>query len=138
MIPNDTLQAAIVSMLKANTALVAELANSNQVKESQYQGDDYSFPAVRVRLGTQTPYAANPTCGIGTLPFAVLVFSEQKSSQQCDHIAGVVSTEFHGKNVQSGGVLFNKINTTGLVSAIRTGENLWLSEVQFTAMIQTS
>ena len=58
MISNDLVQAAIVAKLKADTTLVAWLtarSAENEIRESQWQGTVFSFPAVRVELGTQEP-----------------------------------------------------------------------------------
>jgi len=55
MLRNDQIQAAIIAKLKANNTIVALLDSSAEIKEDQYQGTEYNYPAVRVQLNSNEP-----------------------------------------------------------------------------------
>ena len=58
MIDNDDIQAGLVAYLKAQTTtIVALLDSSGEIKEDQWQGTTFLYPAVRVDLGPQLPKA---------------------------------------------------------------------------------
>ena len=44
----DEIQIALIERLKANTALVALLGTADQIKETEWQGAEFTYPAVRV------------------------------------------------------------------------------------------
>ena len=51
MISDELIQAAIISKLKATSSLTSLLAEGVAgVKEYQWQGDDFKYPAVRLDL----------------------------------------------------------------------------------------
>ena len=92
MIANNNIQAAIITKLKADTDLVAWLtarSASNEIRESNWQGAAFTYPAVRVQTGTQQPGPDTSHCYLTTseIPFTVLCFSESDSSQQADILA---------------------------------------------------
>ncbi len=96
MISSDLIQAAIISKLKDDTTLVDFLtarASADEIRESQWQGAAFTYPAVRVDLGTQVPIG-DGTCVPfqSEVSFSVLSFSEQDSSQQADVLAGLFNS----------------------------------------------
>lgn len=136
MISNNSIQAALITYLKANTVLLAKLSSSADIKENQWQGTDFIYPAVRVDLGTQVP-DGNPQCNYATLPITVQVFTEDASSLNCDAIAGVVGAILHGANFSNSTykVTFMRLTVIGLVGAIRRDNLTWYSEVNARALI---
>lgn len=134
MIPNDDIQAGIIAKLKADSTLVSALNSNNEIKELQYQGADFLYPAVRVSIGTQTNDRRSPFCAFGFLPFTVRVFSEQKSSQQADDILGKVNF-LHGSFVTGTGFILNQIECIGLTGAIRVSEQLWMAEANYLSLM---
>lgn len=135
MIPNDDVQAAIIARLKAGTAVVAALNSSSEIKEAQWQGTDFLYPAVRVQIGTQQPDRASPFCNYGYLPFVIRVYSEQKSSQQADDIMGIVNNYLHGNYAAGTGCILNYIECVGLSGAIRITDQLWQSEASYLSLL---
>lgn len=129
MIPNDDVQAGVISKFKAESTITSLLSSSNEIKEEQYQGTDFLYPAIRIKIGTQTNNRASPFCGFGYLPFTVRVFSEKKSSQEADNIAGVIAKFIHGNYIKGTGFILNNIECIGLVGAIRLENQLWMSEI---------
>lgn len=135
MIPNDEVQAAIISKLKAGSTITSALPSSAEIKEAQYQGTDFLYPGVRVKVGTQTQNRASPFCGFGYLSFTVRVFSEQKSSQQADDIMGRVNTYLHGSYAKGSNFILNNIECIGLVGAIRVENQLWMAEANYLSLM---
>lgn len=134
MIPNDDIQAGVIAKLKANSTLVSTLNSQNEIKEAQYQGTAFLYPAVRVQIGTQTVDRRSPFCSFGFLPFTVRVYSEQKSSQEADDIIGKVNF-LHGSYVTGTGFILNQIECIGLTGAIRVSEQLWMSEANYLSLM---
>jgi hypothetical protein len=47
---NDQIQEAWVLYLKANTNILAELNDNDEIREDNWQGDEFSYPNIRVRI----------------------------------------------------------------------------------------
>jgi len=140
MIANDILQKAIVARLKADGPLVAALNGSNkEVREQQWQGRNFTYPAVRVALGTQMPRIEMTPCEWARLSFSILCLSEEHSSQQTDNIAGLVNAALHKQawTVTADGFRFHFIRSAGLNSAIRMSERVWRAEAFFITDLHT-
>jgi len=132
MINNNDIQEAIVAKLKANGNLTAALATSLEIRESQFQGVDYAYPCVRVKLGTQVPQI--PDCPIYSMPFTIQAMSEKDSSKEANQIAYLVS-EAIKKGFTYKTVKFVMVHRS-LVDAIRRDERTWLAEVQYASLVQ--
>lgn len=137
MIPNDTIKAALVSHYKGITDITNVLTNgASGVKEAQYQGSDYRYPALRVRILRQTPDPALGHCDVARLNGSILVYAEGGSSQPADDLAGIVNDNTHRKLLRGGTVgtdafYIPRMLCEGLIAATRLNENLWRSEVVF-------
>lgn len=131
----DEVQIALLEYLKAQTTLTDLLGVAGQIKETQWQGTDFNYPAVRVG----NDVLPNPLgCGPDGVEGSVLVFSESKSSKQCSLIAAEVSRLLHTKNFKSAtnGVQFMKIYVTRITYPSQMeGLNIWQSQVQITAQV---
>ena len=131
MLRNDEVQAAIVAYIKAQSDITNELVtaqNSNgadEVREDNWQGREFTYPNIRVRLITNEP--ADPECNLHSVTLSFLVFSEDPSSQEADRIAGIINNTLHGRSFQSNNISFS-MRTTGLVPAIRSDERTWRAE----------
>jgi hypothetical protein len=123
---NDQIQAAIVSYLKGKSDVTSLLANgAEEIREDQWQGREFKYPNVRVRLIENEP--EEPNCDLHRVIFSCLVFSEDASSQQADTIAGIINNTLHGKSFSSNSISFST-RTTSLVPAIRSDERTWRAE----------
>ena len=137
MFDNSVIQAAIITKLKAATALATILGGANtEIREDQWQGTRFVYPAVRVELGTQIPNGET-NCTAVNVPITVLCYSENSSSRQADQIAGVVSTILNKTSwsdiVQS--VRFAGTRVTSQVPAVRRDERTWEAQVVIAALI---
>lgn len=130
MIASNLIQAAIIAALQADANLVAWLTAKtagDEIRERQWQGADFVYPAVRVEVGTQLPDGPTSSCyeTNGDVTFTVQSFSEDDSSQNADTLAGLVSGALFGKRLNGGGFATLKIRSDGLSHATRTGERTW-------------
>jgi len=135
MIANSTIQFALISRGKGATTITQALGTSGQIKEAQWQGKDFIYPALRLVVGKQEQGQTNPNCSYGFLNFSWVMYSQEASSQEADNIAGIVNAHFHNSGFAYPGLLFNRIWSVGLIGAIRISEQLWRAENQYRAMI---
>ena len=126
MLRNDEVQAAIVAYIKAQSTITAELKDgADEVREDNWQGREFTYPNIRVRLIDNEP--AEPECNLHRVVLSFLVFSENASSQEADRIAGIINNTLHGRSFQSNNISFS-LRTTSLVPAIRSDERTWRAE----------
>jgi hypothetical protein len=128
MVGNDEIQEAIVTRLKADAALVAWLASlsaGDEIRENQWQGTDFTYPAVRIDVETLNP--ATDTChprnGLATA--TVFCFSEQKSSRQCNILARLVNEAMINGQLFATGFHSGVIVGAGAVAAFQVATNVW-------------
>ena len=130
MISNQLIQAAIITTLKANAALIAWLtarSSGSEIRETSWQGAIFTYPAVRAEIGTQIPDGNLGTCQtiLSETPFTVLSFAEGNSSLEADELAGLVNLALFGSRVSGTGFRSLLINSDGVLHATRTGERVW-------------
>lgn len=129
MLSNDLIQAALITKLKANTALVAFLTAASagsEIREAQWQGREFTYPAVRVQVGTQMAGGNGPCyTTTGETPFTIYCYSEQDSSRQADQLAGLVDDALLGLHLSGTGFRTGPVLSDGLIKAVRTGERVW-------------
>ena len=137
MISNSQIQGGWIAKIKTNIAVIA-LVPVAEIRENMWKGTDFTYPNIRVKLGNLVPQNKSPRCEVFTSEVSILAFTEQKSSKQADDIAGVVAEEFWGKSFTSNGVRFAGIVLDALVPAVvpEIDPNSWMSEVNFTALVQ--
>ena len=133
MLRNDQVQAAIVAYIKAQSTITVELKDgADEVREDNWQGTEFTYPNIRVRLITNEP--ADPECNLHSVTLSFLVFSEDPSSQEADRIAGIINNTLHGRSFQSNNISFS-MRTTSLVPAIRSDERTWRAETLMQARV---
>ena len=131
-ISNKLIKAALVARIKSKATITSLLATTSEVRENQYQGTEFLYPSVRTRIISNEPIG-NPGCG-QNVSLSIMSFSEQASSAQCEEIAGIIATEFHGKQFVSNSLAF-AVTVDNLIPAIRIDKRTWRSEVLMTAII---
>jgi len=126
---NDQLKSALLAKMKANATIVALLSASSDIKENQWQGTDFVYPAVRIYVFPKgnLPTAAN--CDFSTILMGINVFSEQDSSQECDYIAGIIGNELHTQSFTSLAIKFTNLTVKELNPAIRIDERTWQANI---------
>jgi hypothetical protein len=132
VISPELIQAGIITHLKADTALVAWLtarSAEDEIRENQWQGRQFVYPAVRVDLLPQTE-PGNPPCYSQSL-FNVFVFTEGDSSKDCGILAGLVDTALLRKKFSGTGYNSGLVISLGTVPPIRTAERVWQALGQY-------
>ena len=127
MLRNDQIQSAWVAYLKSNATILAELPDNDEIREDNWQGDEFSYPNIRVRIVSNSPVAGRD-CNLHDVVIGTLAFSENASSQQADRIAGIIADELHDKQFVSENIAFG-VRASDLIPAVRTDERTWRSEM---------
>lgn len=96
-------KAAFLAYLKSKSSLVSLLAAAGSIKESQWQGEDFVYPAVRISL-TFKPSING--CGPDDAEFIIENFSEQKSSKEAENMSSVETAFLHKKPFTQNGLKF--------------------------------
>ena len=131
----DEVQLALIERLKADTALVALLGTADQIKETEWQGAAFVYPAVRVE-NTVKPNMAY--CPPDDVDITIFCLSEQKSSKQCSKVAAAVAKVFHNKRGETAtnGVKFVFSCVTSITyPKQQEGQSVWVSPVEIVAQV---
>lgn len=132
MLRNDQIQAALVAYLKANTTVTAEVP-AVEIREDQWQGRDFTYPNIRVRLISNTPLYAGD-CNLHRVSLGILVFTEDASSLNSDRIAGIIHSVLHDHHFNTSNITFS-LRTTNLVPALRSNIQEWRSEILMNGIV---
>ena len=126
---NDEIQAALIAHLKANANIVASLGvpGADEIREDQWQSDQFVYQNIRVRLIDNAPLG---TCNMSRIEVSFMVYSEEQSSQQADNIAGIINDELRDTSFTSNGIAFSS-TIIRLVPAIRQDTLTWRAEAIF-------
>lgn len=125
---NNEIQAALIAYLKANANIVASLdAGAEEIREDQWQSDQFVYQNIRVRLIDNTPLE---TCNMSRIEVSFMVFSEEQSSQQADTIAGIIKDELRDTSFTSNSIGFSS-TIIRLVPANRQDTLTWRAEAIF-------
>lgn len=118
MVDTETLQEAWIAYLKAQPTVVALLTNggATQIKESQFQGTDFFYPAIRVYID-EFPNAV--PCTPETIEVYIDVYSEEKSSKQARHIAAALEALLKKTQFTQNGIKFPMVWTRKVTHPVR-------------------
>lgn len=141
MISNKLIQDGIVAKLKVDTDLTTALtavnaeAGSGDIKEDQYVGRTFNYPAVRVELLPQTGINQASQCELSAINFNVRIYAEGTSSEDADVLAALVESALHKNQINSTTYRIAEILSQSLNPAFRVTERLWMAFVGFSANI---
>lgn len=91
MISPSLIKRNLIEFLQADVPLMAALSGTKQVKEADFQGQDFSYPAIRVTVFPQYPDGNGTSrLHLSQINWIVEVESEKPSSQEADRILGLV------------------------------------------------
>ena len=133
MLRNDEIQTAIVAYLKTKTAITSLLITEDnptglvEIREDQWQGTEFDYPNIRVRMIGNSPFGDSDQCNASTFSVSIMTYSEQASSQEADKMSGIISTSLHAKSFIQGSVSMF-LRTTSLIPAVRSDRNTWRAE----------
>ena len=134
MFPSHDRGEAWVQYLKSQVAITGLLDDPNEIRESSWKGEIFTYPNIRVRAINVLPHI-NPECAQTMGNVAIEVFSEEKSSKQADEIAGTIANFIHGKKFTSSGIKFWATTVTDLVAAVAESDTVWRAEIRLNALM---
>lgn len=100
---NESAQAAWVAYLKSKPQLTSLLDSPLEIKEFDYQADQFKYPAVRVAIDY---FPSVNGCGPDDIDVYIDVFSAEKSSKEAAHISAVINSFLQKQAFQQNGVKF--------------------------------
>jgi len=127
MLNGSDVQSAVITVLKADTDLVAVVGD--EIREDEWPGTDWAYPCVRVALNLLTPNSTG-NCHLKnwTVTFSTLVLTQPTSSggvynfssDQCNQIMNLCTAALFGEKVESSGnfVAETAVNITGQNSPV--------------------
>lgn len=130
MIPNDEIQEALLDYAKSKALILAKLTDTEEIREDQWQGREFSYPAIRLRIILNEALE----CG-QRIEFSFQAFSENSSSQQADDICGTINDEFHNNSFTSDGIRFSGVICSNLAPAVRQDQRTWRSEAFYEVIV---
>lgn len=142
MVNLNNLQKAIIQLLKANTPLVAALTSDGDIKEAQWQGQDFIYPAIRVDIHPQYPIGN----GVDRLilsrgTWSVRTYSTQNNSYQANNLMGLVIDALFNKQWSGtdNSDVFNfnviRVNIINVDNAMRLSNRLWMATAMFDSQL---
>jgi hypothetical protein len=133
MISPRTAQAATVALLLADAPLVALVGA--EIRESEWQGTAFTYPAVRVDLLDLTP-EGNGSCAEAwsAVTGRIRVFSNQASSGQCLDLLAAVQRAVQRKHLIGVGYTSLEMKIASVIMPYQE-ENIWRGEVAFFSTI---
>jgi hypothetical protein len=141
MIPNNVVKAAIVAETKLVPNLVSGSATTSLpdgtqgIRETNWRGDEFHYPNVRISLENQTDATPDSNCTPVFQDWSIYVFSEVHSSYQCDEIAGMIVVYFKGRNFSSNGVKFVRVEILENIPAIQEDPNTWRAQIRCRSIV---
>lgn len=132
MISDEIVQAAIISKLKSLTSLTARLGDGVLgIKEFSWQGDTFTYPAVRVDIEENEFYFDDQEkCLLQRVEFSVYIYTEDRSSKVCSEIKGLVANGLIGFTATANNIKFTPIRLVDNVPAIREDDRTWRSQIR--------
>lgn len=135
MIGDEVVQAAIITKLKSLAPFTSSFGSvdTGEIKEFDWQGDSFSYPAIRVDLEENTFYFDEQLrCNLQLVEFSIYVYSEQKSSKECSQIKtniinGIVGDGFSN---QALGIKFLPIRVADNIPVVREDIRTWRSQIK--------
>lgn len=135
MVDSVEVQTAIVAKLKAFTPLT-DLCND--IRELEFQGREFNYPSVRIRMGYMQPIG-NGNCRPtrSEVPFTIAAFSDADASDEAQHVAHQIVRCLFG--VQLAGPLVGptsawkslRINNRGKTGPMRATIRSWRVNTYF-------
>lgn len=124
---DETFKASWIASLKGQASLIPLLLapGADSIKELQWQGTDFLYPAVRVSVDFMPSINR---CGPDNADVTIEVFSEEKSSKQAVHIATVIAQLYHGHPFTSLGIMFNTVIVRKVHKPVRS-VYAWMSKI---------
>jgi hypothetical protein len=130
----DEVQVALIEHLKADATLITLLGTADNIKEVEWQGADYTYPAVRVENDVDPN---KPYCSPDDVKITIFCMSEKKSSKECQLVMKEIANRLHGHPFNgSNGLKFVFIRVTHLpYPKQQEGKTIWVSPIEIAAQV---
>jgi len=126
---NNEVKEALIDYLKSVPEIATKVTDFDgtiDIRESQFQGEAFMYPNIRLRIITNVPLSKN--CDHSSVTYSMAVFSEDFDSLQADEIAGIINSYLHDRQFRSNNIAISAW-TTNVIPAIRIDARTWRSEV---------
>ncbi len=135
---DELVQAAIIAKAKQVTTVTTLLPDgAGGIKEFQWQGDTFTYPAVRLDLeDNRYEFDEQERCGLQRAEFSFYFYSEERSSKQCSQLKGLMESALIGKGFTINGLKFNRIRLVDNIPAYREDERVWRSQLKLESRIE--
>lgn len=123
-------KASLITKLKASTSVVALLNDPLEIRELEWQGTNFSYPNIRVRVTEFVRQIPNADCQLYNVIASIYVFGEDASSLLTDKIASEVFTLLDTKSFSVGTTKLTGIKAKQFGAAWVEESGTWRSEVE--------
>jgi len=134
----DPVSEALLALLKADVPLVGALASPECIKEAEWRGTDFDYPAVRVDVTDRRPEGTG-ACAEAWLGVTgrLIAYSKEDSSAECLVLLGLLQNAIQRRRLALVGLTSLDLKVVQTVYPFRE-LNLWRGEVIFaTTAIET-
>ena len=130
-----TIQAAVISHLKSNSTLTSQLTgvSGTEIREAQWQGADFVYPALRVYVDLQPSLNG---CGTDKAMVCIEVHTEEKSSLKAQQLSGTLVDILHKHRFKAGGLDFPMVRVTDVIHPERTIYD-WMTKVNLEVLVNS-
>lgn len=138
MINDEFIQAGLITKLKTYPTATGVFTNSTEIRELEWQGDEFVYPNIRLDLeDNRYYYDEQQRCGLQEIEFSVYIFSEQRSSKQCSQIKSEVINFLVGNGWTNStyNIRFTPLRLIENIPAIRESERVWRSQARFSSKV---
>lgn len=143
MVSLDLVQKNLIKMLQSDANLMTALSNDiNKILEMDYQGQDFTYPNVRLDVQLQNPVGnGTDRTRLSTIHWTTRVYSDKPYSQEANHILGLVMEAQFNKQwvgTDENGVpnfYLIRINLSNSDAALRIANKLWIATAVFESQI---
>lgn len=131
----EELQTAMLALLKLDAVLVA--AVGQEIREDNWTGSQFKYPAVRVALPMIGASPFNGNCFRETVDvrYTIYGYGEGTSSMPAARILDLIRSAAEGKEMPNITHLV-RLNFASSSPPVPEGERLWRGEVQFNAVVK--
>lgn len=130
---DEFIQADLITKLKSITTVTPLLPEGQSgIKELQWQGDTFQYPAVRLDLeANEYEFDEQEMCGLYKIEFSIFVFSQERSSKQASQIKGLLETALTGWGWHGTYAKYSRLRLLDNIPAVRESEVIWRSQIRY-------
>lgn len=139
MISDELVQADLIAKLKTISSVTSLLPEGTAgIKEYQWQGDTFQYPAVRFDLEVNDyEFDEQKMCNLWRVEFSIYIFSQERSSKQCSMIKGLLENYLTGLGFTGTNAKYSqmRLERGGNVPSVRQDERTWRSQLRYSTRL---